>query len=101
MQIREVNGISLFGSKVYDAIEEIVYLSIFKQFGIVGLVLFCISFFAPAYLFLQTKNNTYVYFLGIITYLFVCLSDGCMLLIPTLAFFYFICTMTFIRQDRA
>lgn len=101
LQIREVNGISLFGSKVYDAIEEIVYLSIFKQFGIVGLVLFCISFFAPAYLFLQTKNNTYVYFLGIITYLFVCLSDGCMLLIPTLAFFYFICTMTFIRQDRA
>jgi hypothetical protein len=101
LQIRQVNQISLFGTKTYNSIEEIVYLSVFKQFGIVGLGLFCISFFTPIYLFLKTKNNTYVYFLGIITYLFVCLSDGCILLIPTLAFFYFICTMAFINQNRA
>ncbi|MFQ6600484.1 hypothetical protein [Flavobacterium sp. C3NV] len=100
LQIRKVNEITFFGSKAYTIIDEIVYLSIFRQFGVIGLVLFCISFFAPVYLFLQTKNNNFIYFLGVITYLFVCFSDGCMLLIPTLAFFYFICTMTFIRQDR-
>ncbi|MCC9062467.1 hypothetical protein [Flavobacterium piscisymbiosum] len=100
LQIRKVNEITFFGSKAYTIIDEIVYLSIFRQFGVIGLLLFCISFFAPVYLFLQTKNNNFIYFLGVITYLFVCFSDGCMLLIPTLAFFYFICTMTFIRQDR-
>lgn len=101
LQIRKVNEISLFGNGPYTIIDEIVYLSIFRQFGIVGLFLFCISFFAPVYIFLQTKNNNQVYLLGILTYLFVCLSDGCMLLIPTLVFFYFICTMAFIRQNGA
>lgn len=101
LQIRKVNDITLFGNGPYTIIDEIVYLSIFRQFGIVGLFLFCVSFFAPVYIFLQTKNNNQVYLLGILTYLFVCLSDGCMLLIPTLVFFYFICTMAFIRQNRA
>lgn len=101
LQIRKVNEISLFGNGPYTIIDEIVYLSIFRQFGIVGFLLFCVSFFAPVYIFLQTKNNNQVYLLGILTYLFVCLSDGCMLLIPTLVFFYFICTMAFIRQNGA
>lgn len=100
LQIRKVNDITLFGNGSYSIIDEIVYLSIFRQFGIVGLLLFCVSFFAPVYIFLHTKNNNQVYLLGILTYLFICLSDGCMLLIPTLAFFYFICTMAFISQNR-
>lgn len=100
LQIRKVNEITLFGNKAYTIIDEIVYLSIFRQFGVVGLLLFCVSFFAPIYLFLQTKNNNFIYFLGVLTYLFVCLSDGCMLLIPTMAFFYFICAMTFISKNR-
>lgn len=100
LQIRKVNEITIFGNKAYTIIDEIVYLSIFRQFGVVGLLLFCVSFFAPIYLFLQTKNNNFIYFLGVLTYLFVCLSDGCMLLIPTLAFFYFICAMTFISKNR-
>ncbi|KAF2511337.1 hypothetical protein [Flavobacterium foetidum] len=100
LQIRKINDITLFGTEPYTIIDEIVYLSIFRQFGIVGLFLFCISFFAPVYIFFQTKNNYSVYMLGVLTYLFVCLSDGCMLLIPTLAFFYFICTMAFISKNR-
>ncbi|WPR72264.1 hypothetical protein SLW70_03745 [Flavobacterium sp. NG2] len=100
IQIRKFNEISLLGNSAYTIIDEIVYLSIFRQFGIVGLFLFCFSFFTPIYLFFQTRNNTYVYILGVIIYLFVCLSDGCMLLIPTLAFFYFIATMAFISQNR-
>lgn len=101
LQIRKVNEITFFGNGPYTIIDEIVYLSIFRQFGIVGLLLFFISFFAPVYVFFQTKNNNQVYLLGILTYLFICLSDGCMLLIPTLVFFYFICTMAFISQNRA
>jgi len=100
LQIRKINEITLFGNGPYKIIEEIVYLSIFRQLGIVGLLLFCVSFFAPVYIFFQTRNNNQVYLLGILTYLFICFSDGCMLLIPTLVFFYFICTMAFISQNR-
>lgn len=100
LQIRKINEITLFGNVPYKIIEEIVYLSIFRQLGIVGLLLFCVSFFAPVYIFFQTRNNNQVYLLGILTYLFICFSDGCMLLIPTLVFFYFICTMAFISQNR-
>jgi hypothetical protein len=100
-QIRQFTGLSFFGSQVFNFIEEIVYLSVFKQFGIVGLLLFCVSFFSPIYIALSTKNNNYYYVFGSITYLFVCLSDGCMLYIPTLAFFYFVTTMIFIRKDDA
>lgn len=100
LQIRKINEITLFGNGPYKIIEEIVYLSIFRQLGIVGLLLFCVSFFAPVYIFFQTRNNNQVYLLGILTYLFICFSDGCMLLIPTIVFFYFICTMAFISQNR-
>lgn len=98
-QIRQFTGISFFGSQTFNFIEEIVYLSIFKQLGIVGLLLFCVSFFFPVYIALTTKNNNYYYLLGTITYLFICLSDGCMLYIPTLAFFYFVSAMIFIPKN--
>lgn len=100
-QIRQFTGISFFGSQTFNFIEEIVYLSIFNQLGIVGLLLFCVSFFSPIYIALNTKNNNYSYILGSITYLFICLSDGCMLYIPTLAFFYFVNTMIFIPKNSA
>ena len=98
-QIRQFTGLSFFGSQTFDFIEEIVYLSIFKQLEIVGLLLFCISFFAPIYLALTTKGNNHTYLLGSITYLFVCFSDGCMLYIPTLVFFYFVNTMIFMPKN--
>lgn len=101
-QIREAFSISLFGVKPYVIIDEIVYLSIYKQFGIIGLILFCISFFMPLYISLNSpvfKNTNYI--LGIFIYLVICASDGCMLLLPTLAFFYFIVCMAFITQNRA
>lgn len=100
-QIKQFTGLSFFGSQTFDFIEEIVYLSIFKQLGIVGLILFLISFFSQIYVALSTRNNNYPYLLGSLTYLFVCLSDGCMLYIPTLAFFYFINTMIFIPKKSA
>ena len=99
-QINEAfSSISLFGD-VYDAITEIVYLSVLKQFGIVGLILFLFSFLTPVFIFFFTKNNNYNYFLGVSIYLFICFSDGCMLLIPTLCFFYFVCAMSLADKKR-
>lgn len=100
-QIRQLSGLSFFGSQTFKFIEEIVYLSIFKQLGFVGILLFCLSFFMPVYIAITTKNNNYLYLIGCMLYLFVCCSDGCMLYIPTLVFFYFISTMIFISKNRA
>lgn len=97
-QINQFTGLSFFGGQTFNFIEEIVYLSIFKQLGLVGLLLFCLSFFFQIYIGTKTKNNNYIYILASITYLFICLSDGCMLYIPTLAFFYFVNIMIFIPK---
>lgn len=37
--------------------------------------------------------------LGAIIYLLMCLSDGAILLIPTLSFFYFVTTMGLISKN--
>jgi hypothetical protein len=99
VQIRQAESLTIFGTDIYKAIEEIVYLSVYKQLGIVGLILFCFSFFTPIYIYLTAKSKNYFYYiLGIIIYLIICFSDGCMLLIPTLVFFYFISTISFFSK---
>lgn len=99
-QIRQLSGLSFFGNQTFKFIEEIVYLSIFKQLGLIGLILFCFSFFMPVYIAITTKKNNYLYLVGCMVYLFVCCSDGCMLYIPTLVFFYFVSTMIFISKNN-
>lgn len=100
-QIRQAfSEITIFGTTNFEGFAEIVYLSLLKQFGLVGVFLFFVSFFTPIFIFFTTKNNNYNYILGAIIYLFICLSDGAILLIPTLCFFYFICTMALINKKR-
>ena len=100
LQIRESLMFSFFGIENFETILEIVYLSILKQLGVFGLLFFCLSFFTPVYLFFKTRNNNFVYAFGSIIYLFMCMSDGCMLYIPTLAIFYFVTTLSFISKNK-
>lgn len=100
--IRNSSGLSLFGSEPFVIIEEVVYLSIYRQLGLTGLVLFCISLFMPFIVYRYSyKAKNGIYFTGILIYWVLCMSDGCMLLIPTLAFYYFIICMTFVTQNVA
>jgi hypothetical protein len=99
-QIRQsISEISLFGINNYSAIVEIVYLSILKQLGVIGLLLFLFSFCAPIIILFLKKAVINSYMFGAIIYLFVCLSDGAILLIPTLCFFYFVTTMGLITKN--
>jgi hypothetical protein len=100
LQIRQSLMVSFFGIENFETILEIVYLSILKQLGVFGLLFFCLSFFTPVYLFFKTRNNNFVYAFGSIIYLFMCMSDGCMLYIPTLAIFYFVTTLSFISKNK-
>lgn len=99
-QIRKLDEITLFGYHVYSEINEIVYLSILRQFGIVGLLLYCFSFFVPALIYFSTKNNRKVYMYGVILYLIISMSDGCVLYIPTLVFFYFVSTIALMNYKK-
>ena len=100
-QVRNFEGLTLFGSEVYKEVNEIVYLSILKQLGVIGLLLYCFSFFMPIYMYFNTKDNRKEYVYGAIIYLIVSMSDGAVLYIPTLVFFYFICTMAFIPKKTS
>lgn len=98
-QIREALGFSFFGVKTFVGIDEIAYLSIYKQFGLVGMVLFCLSMFTPFYVYIHSKTRNRVYFTGVIIYWVLCASDGCMLFLPTLAFYYFIVCMSLVTPN--
>lgn len=99
-KILMVNKITLFGMKQYEVIEEITYLSVFEQFGIIGLVLFGFSLVYPIYLFSKNqKNYRYYPILGCIIYLFISFSDGCIMFIPTMVFYYFTLSLAFCSNN--
>ena len=98
-QVRQSLELSFLGLQPFSSVTEIVYLSINKQFGIIGLLFYMIAFLTPIFLFFKTKNNNFQYILGVVIYVFVSLSDGCTLFIPTLAFFSFIVAMSFIKNN--
>lgn len=97
-QIKQSLEVSFLGVKPFSNIEEIVYLSVFKQFGIIGLFIYLIAFFTPIFIFNNSTKNNSQYILGVILYAIVSMSDGCTLFIPTLAFFFFVVAMSFIKN---
>jgi len=103
---RELGGRTLYQGEVtmlpqdpFSGINEITYVSMLYDFGIIGLVLFLVFYFAPSvYLGLYTEKlgrwRKRALF-GIIVYWMVSLSDGAFLLIPVTAFYWFFNWMLF------
>ena len=92
-----LNNISLFGSGSFRGISEIVYLSIIQTFGLVGFILFLLYLFAPIIIFNFTKTRNKLY-LGLLTYIFLCMSDGAILLIPVMCFYWFVASYMFKKK---
>ncbi len=88
--------ITFFPSKEYSSIYEMAYLAALDMFGIVGLILFLFAMTSPVALYLLGKtpvgNIEYrkSILLGLLIYLFVATSDGVMLYIPTMVFYWFL-----------
>jgi len=80
-------------------INEIVYISILNNIGLFGFIFFIMGFFAPMILFFKNyyrKNTLRVaILLGLVVYYFCCLSDGAMLFIPTMIFYWFLSSLMF------
>ena len=93
-QFGVLQTLSFFGDDSFYGIYEIVYLGVLKSFGIFGFALFLLGITFPLFLTLKATQSlsslTKSLRLGLLCYLFVSLSDGAIMLIPTLVFYFFI-----------
>lgn len=91
-QFNILNRFSLFGVEPFSGIFEITYLGVYKSFGLLGLVTFCLAMLGPITL-VPSKYKSIK--LGLITYSFISLSDGALLLIPVMTFYWFLIWLSF------
>ncbi len=97
-QLNIFSNLTYFPAKPFFQIEEMVYLSIIDQFGIIGLVCFLIAMIGPIFTAICLKKSrlqkTHIAIaLGLITYLFISISDGAIMLIPTMCFYLFLVSL--------
>ncbi len=97
-QLNVFSNLTYFPTKPFFQIEEMVYLSMLDQFGIVGLICFLIAMIGPIFtaIFLRKsrlQKNHIAIALGLITYLFISISDGAIMLIPTMCFYLFLASL--------
>lgn len=98
-QLEGLGEATLLPSVRFDTIWEIVYASILAQFGILGLVGFLVGLATPLALHflgcVPDHKTAYKRALGagLATYLVISISDGGALLIPIMAFFWFVASL--------
>jgi hypothetical protein len=99
VQLQVLDEATILPGISFEHILEMVYLSILENFGLVGLATFLVAMSAPLLLFLfravphaatEYKRSLAA---GLMVYLFVALSDGALLFIPVMAFFWFVVTL--------
>jgi len=98
-QLDVLNRITFFPTKAFWGIGEIVYLSILDTFGVLGLILFINAMVMPLLLQLlrKTKYSDTEFkkriALGLFIYLAVSVSDGAILYIPVMLFYWFLASL--------
>lgn len=87
-----LSKLSLFSDTPFKGIHEIVYLGILEEFGISGLIAFLIGIGFPLISYFLDKKSYSplkgVLIEGLILYSITCLSDGAILLIPVMYFYF-------------
>lgn len=80
--------------KPLNSIQEVVYMGIIDNFGMIGLITFIIAILSPIVIYFRYKlfNDIIKKYIicGYIIYLIVAMSDGAILLIPVMIFYWFI-----------
>ncbi len=94
--------LTLFSEVAFVGITEIVYFGILKQFGLVGLTAFLLGMISPLLLLRgrtrSLKPVSQCIVCGLVTYLLMACSDGALLYIPTMAFYWFCCSLGLRRE---
>lgn len=105
-QLSILEHATLLPNTSFDGICEIVYLGILHNFGLIGLFAYLLCMAAPLILSLSIRplsSEQKQIFCGLCTYLFVSASDGALLFIPVLAFYWFLSSLLFhpsFQRDR-
>jgi hypothetical protein len=98
-QWRQLDTATVLPTTRFEAIVEIVYLSVLESFGLLGLLGFLVAMTTPVLLQLAGavpfgrspyKRSVAA---GLIIYLAVAMSDGAMLFIPVMAFYWFLVSL--------
>ncbi|HLB53090.1 MAG TPA: hypothetical protein VJK48_05210 [Chlamydiales bacterium] len=95
-QFEIVKVATFFPNAPFREILEIVYLSILASFGIVGLATYLLSMIGPIVIAYNTFPLCIVrrrILCGLVNFLFVSFSDGALLLIPVLAFYWILSSL--------
>lgn len=104
-QLSALETAGLVGDVRFEAILEMVYLSVLNNFGLLGLAAFLLAMTAPLAMHLlgvvPFSGTSYKksLALGLATYLFVAMSDGALLFIPVMAFYWFIVSLLLSAND--
>lgn len=103
-QFEALNDFSFFGKDSFNGIHEITYLGVYKSFGFLGLVSFLIAMLYPVLKILcDYLNNkqliTKQLIHGLAVYSIISLSDGAVLLIPVMCFYWIICWLGLVTKE--
>lgn len=83
--------VNFFPSSIVTPVGEVVYMSILKTFGLIGLATFLIAMTAPIAISILSKQFTGYrvdVVAGMVIYLIISMSDGAIMLIPTMTFYW-------------
>lgn len=97
-QFEVLETITLFPSKSFEGIPEIVYLGVLLNFGVAGLVSYLICMVSPIFHTFTTKEHRLIQksiICGLLNYLFISLSDGALLYVPILIFYWLLSSLSF------
>jgi len=94
-----IGELPLLPGEEFEGILEMVYLSVLRTFGLVGLGTFVLALSGPLLLYmagtLPRAATSYkrALALGLTIYLIVAMSDGAMLFIPVMTFYWFVTSL--------
>lgn len=92
-QLEVLETIGFFPNKPFEGIAEVVYLGILSNFGIFGLFSYLIAMLCPITFAIILKPISLIrksILCGLINYLFISISDGALLYVPVLVFYWFL-----------
>lgn len=98
-QLLYLETAAVLPQRPFGGIGEIVYLSILHNFGLIGLASFLVGMLTPLFLYFSgcvpVAHSAYKKSLasGLVIYLVVAMSDGAILYIPVMAFYWFVVSL--------
>ena len=95
-QLEAIHSITVFPDKPFGGFNEIVYLSVLSNFGIVGVLTYLLCMFGPFFLAFARQPISLPrkrILCGLLNFLFISMSDGALLYIPVLVFYWCLSTL--------